>query len=837
MSPQSGVTAIAAAVPTVEKQPDWAEIVEQHLVSDWRPREWDHHRLLFSGLLDTSATLAFTCSTSDCGQPARTRESPCYECKQELKTYIGDRDTFRRTHRAHRGWTGHVLPICRMTHDGKRCQRTAKTSGLCRSHWSIWLQWQGRGSTFQEYLEDCTSLYGRRGTCCVTGCEHEIVNEKWGICEPHDQQLSGHGKLRRSQRRFDEFIVKARPLVRIHQFSLAGLTPALRSEILYVLQRRDDEGFYVDPTTVRTVIKKCDERDVLSLLVFTEAEIAALSRSYDLQRSFLRSARLHLGRLRIRHGLDDIYAGDVWDAALLGLPASKSRPYPTMRGTLDFTGITVAWVKNLVKEWIRSTEPDVTTIRNVIRTSTLASEALLLRPGGYDPKQLRLADMTAVVKKINAAARSDGQLYSSTHRHRHLTCWRMLLEFGRSAGLMDDVPGDFAVLAIHRPDRQEPEKEKAGKALPTEVIRVLDAQIDTLKPKSERTLVGWGADDFALMYKTMYCIFRNTGRRRDEVMSLKRDCLRFNASGDPSLVYNNRKGKRLDRWLPIDQETADVIERWQQRVDTLNVFSDQRVWLFPSPGVRGRRKTGYYRGCSFMDVFNQWKLTLPPIQYGGLDADGHPRIFDVDLIHPHAFRHTYAQRHADAGTPVDVLRELMDHKSINTTMGYYQVSLKRKTEAVRTVGALSVTSDGTCAPYNSAVAYEADSVAVPFGNCTEPSNVKAGGEHCPIRFQCSGCSFYRPDPSFLPAIKDQIAKLRLEYEHACTIGAAEWVITNYNDQIRAFKKVATAMTTLIEGLPAEQREALNEASSVLRRTRAARTYLPLTMVPKGDSGG
>ena len=33
--------------------------------------------------------------------------------------------------------------------------------------------------------------------------------------------------------------------------------------------------------------------------------------------------------------------------------------------------------------------------------------------------------------------------------------------------------------------------------------------------------------------------------------------------------------------------------------------------------------------------------------------------------------HPSAQRHADNGTPVDVLRQLMDHKSIQTTGGYY----------------------------------------------------------------------------------------------------------------------------------------------------------------------
>lgn len=174
----------------------------------------------------------------------------------------------------------------------------------------------------------------------------------------------------------------------------------------------------------------------------------------------------------------------------------------------------------------------------------------------------------------------------------------------------------------------------------------------------------------------------------------------------------------------------------------------------------------------------------------------------------------------------------MDHESIGTTMGYYQVSLKRKADAVRTVGALAVDRDGNPHPESNVVAYERKSVSVPFGNCTEPSNVKAGGDHCPIRFQCSGCDFYRPDPSFLPAIEEHLGKLRVEREHALSVNAAEWVVRNYDDQITAYKRVAEAMHKLVEGLPQEQRIALDEANAVLRKTRAARTYLPLTVIDK-----
>ena len=74
----------------------------------------------------------------------------------------------------------------------------------------------------------------------------------------------------------------------------------------------------------------------------------------------------------------------------------------------------------------------------------------------------------------------------------------------------------------------------------------------------------------------------------------------------------------------------------------------------------------------------------------------------------------------------------MDHAAVSTTMGYYQVSLKRKQQAIRSVGPLATDMPGNPSPFTSPTAYQRASVAVPFGNCTEPSNVKAGGGSCPI---------------------------------------------------------------------------------------------------------
>ncbi|MFE3113577.1 hypothetical protein ACFXKJ_36190 [Kitasatospora indigofera] len=160
------------------------------------------------------------------------------------------------------------------------------------------------------------------------------------------------------------------------------------------------------------------------------------------------------------------------------------------------------------------------------------------------------------------------------------------------------------------------------------------------------------------------------------------------------------------------------------------------------------------------DTLRAWIDTIPEIHAEGTDANSNPLPFDRTLIYAYAFRHSYAQRHADAGTPVDVLCELMDHKSVRTTQRYYTVSLQRKREAVAKLSAHIVDQTGRSTPCSSTT-YELRSVAVPYGGCTEPSNVKAGGSSCPIRFQCAGCGFYRPDPSYLPAIEQHINHLSL----------------------------------------------------------------------------
>src|SRR5256886_3610319 len=228
-------------------------------------------------------------------------------------------------------------------------------------------------------------------------------------------------------------------------------------------------------------------------------------------------------------------------------------------------------------------------------------------------------------------------------------------------------------------------------------------------------------------------------------------------------------------------------------------------------------------------------------QIGTIDSelpgpDGTPATpFDASLITPYALRHSYAQRHADAEVPADVLKELMDHVSVTTTMGYYRIGLKRKQQAIRSVGPLATDAAGNPAPFTSATAYQRASVAVPSGNCTEPSNVKAGGGACPIRFQCAGCGFYRPDPSYLPAIEEHIASLRADRETARAMGAADYVIANMSAEIDAFCRAADQMRRRLAELDPDERAEVETSARILRRARAARR-IPVIAASPGETG-
>ncbi|RSM58176.1 transposase [Kibdelosporangium aridum] len=216
------------------------------------------------------------------------------------------------------------------------------------------------------------------------------------------------------------------------------------------------------------------------------------------------------------------------------------------------------------------------------------------------------------------------------------------------------------------------------------------------------------------------------------------------------------------------------------------------------------------------------------------------------MVTLYAYRHSYAQRHADAGTPPDVLRDLLGHEDIGTTQTYYRVTEKRLRSAVDKVVAFQLDRHGNRVwPEAKALLdheharMRVGAVTVPFGTCSEPSNVKAGGHACPFRFRCLGCGHFRTDPSYLPELRDYLHTLLRNKERIRAATELDsWAAVEAapsDEEISRLRALIRLTERAVDELTDEDRAVLEDATSALRKVRqAVNLGMPGTAPPRSD---
>lgn len=811
---------LRAAQPAQERrpspvEPEWVDWLRERLDPSWRAGEWDPESLLFTGDLANDRTAVWPCRTPGCSTATRRQYGRCEGCRRARCISAMSWEDFDAAPPPRP--TRPLVPTSTCLVAG--CGSEPLCRGLCQRHEKSWRR--DPAEPVEEFAVRAQPLV-RQAECLVPGCVREGLTRR-GLCRFHHNRL-----LRRypvselTPEVFTGWLASERTRLAVHQFSLAGIGEPLATEVLYGLQQRDTCPPPLDPTEVRILLGRLGEADSLRSAdpqMVCESGGMVYNNS---TRGLFRDLHRHLERAWAHYSGVDPFAGDVWQVALLDLQHNASRPWPCTRGVIDFGVIEVDWLRVVVKDWAKTTRPYLQRLRETLRAARVASQALIAA-GCTDPTLLDAGNFTRLAEVITSQRRDDGAAYSASHRNLLLRQFGVVLEHGRASGLMAMVPDPFRPSVRRARVRDEPSEDEIGKALPESVIAQLDANLGLLGPTGRGGV--FTAADLQAMHQTVYQILRDTGRRPGEVTSLSVDCVEV-IDGQHNLVYDNHKAARRGRRLPITAATAAIIAHWRQHRVGLRTAPVIDRWLFPSPLLRTQQSRGHITPNCVRRAFKAWAAKIEVIDSELLGPDGTSEPFDRSAVLPYALRHSYAQRHADAGVPVDVLKELMDHVSVTTTMGYYSIGLKRKRQAITAVGALATNAAGDPAPFTSPTAYQRASVSVPYGNCTEPSNVTAGGGACPIRFQCAGCGFYRPDPSYLPAVEEHLADLRRDRETARAIGAAEYVVANLTAQIDAFTAVVDRMRDKLADLPAAERAEVEDASKLLRRARAGR-QLPL----------
>ena len=744
------------------------------------------------------------CRTAGCTATAHGSGASvlCYQCSSRL---------------ARAGWTaeeilaaegllplparagGCLVPGCqRMSPGGRQGQRT----GLCQAH-SRRLR-RVPGMTIGEFLSDPqVRPLPPLGPCRVAACSRRSESEH-GYCPTHYVRWR-NAAPGTDQARWD---LTCPAVAEPGRVSLRGLPPLVVVQVLAGLQHRVQvQGAKVTDVTLRAV---CDglRRQHAASVVTADPEQVTGKATRSLLRALARHARVALAD-PAREQL-----ADTWDLAVFGHP-----------GGLSFTAITQSWLREAVKAWAAEELPrhrggGASKVREKVSAAARLSESLRCRDDrGEDPQSLGRPDAETFLNRL-------GYLESAgtiSRYQRNVICRgaRLVLTGIRSLGLTRPgrpaagLPGDFTVGISDIP--ADPVRGEPGRDLPAEVMSRLCSALDALEPAEARTAIAIAID---------------TGRRPEDILGLPLDCLARDRDGAPVLVYDNAKADRLGRRLPVAEATAAVITAQQARVRARYPAEPPgTLRLLPAPRANphGRKPMSI---SMLDDRHREWVTALGPLQ----DRDG--TEITANRLVPYAYRHTYAQRHADAGVPIDVLAELLDHRNLNVTRAYYRVGEERRRDAIDKVTAMSFDRHGNRVWRDARVLLESEharyavgEVAVPYGTCTEPSNVAAAGGACPVRFRCAGCDHFRTDVSYLPDLTAHLDDLLRTRERltAAISGIDEWAradATPAEEEITRIRQLISRVKGDIADLPADSRARINEAVTVIRRHRAVSLGMP-----------
>ncbi|MGY0062951.1 tyrosine-type recombinase/integrase [Streptomyces sp. LZ34] len=727
--------------------------------------------------------------------------------------------------------SGRAVGIGELSCEVTGCARPAKGTrvALCATHYDQ--QTRALRVPLEEFLaHPAVRPLDGFGMCQVAACHRRRSGRKHPYCAPHAHLLARLVRSGTFGGDEEAWRRTARAIVTDREVSLRGLPLRVVAELLYTLQVRTAKEVRTRDYYLRPLCDQLRAGHSPSLEAFTEAHGAKVSAQ---TRSILAVALPALKRLGTTPETERHH--DVWDLAVFG-----------HSGRLDFTGLHQRPMREAMKVWAYDDLPrrrgkDVRgSCQMTITAMALLSESLRLqRPdAGHTPQLLGRTDIVGFLNRL-AFLVDEGKL-SAYARLKAVRNVRSALIRIRSLGLtrpgefLEGLPQDFIVIPEDVPD--ELEDTEAGKDLPDEVMRQLCNHLDLLEQIGTREV------------RVATELLIDTGRRPDEIHKLPWDCLQTDPDGSLVLLYDNSKEYRLGRRLPIGKETAAVITEQQKRVRTRFPHTPvSELKLLPA----GRANPEGKKSMSAIQwAHRQWVLALPEIVVPVVvEVGGQPGTrmlaFDKDKIFPYAYRHSYAQRHADAGVAPDVLKALMDHRQLKTTLGYYRVGEERRREAVNRVVALQFDRHGNRVWRKAQGLMDSEhvrraigEVATAYGLCKEPSNVAAGGQSCPLRFRCLGCEHFHTDVSYLPDLEAYLADLlRSREKLMSTFEADDWARSEAmpsEEEIRRVRRLINRVKADLDDLNAEDRAQIEQAVSMVRRGRTVMLGMPRVGQPLPD---
>lgn len=769
------------------------------------------------------------CAVTGCGSEAWGAGSLCGACAtrrardpgQPIEAFLSGYISARRPGER-------LCAVCRLP----GFSRPAISNGLCLSCDALRRR---RGESTEDFLSG-DGPFGppnpraTLGICAVLSCPRLIARQIHGLCDAHDQAWRAAG--RPDLERFARTALPCRG-DRRGRAVLRGLPPRVILEVLMGIQGCLESGRRLMPTDLRASVDH-----------LRRAQVSSIG---DIDTTSLTPAVRHFLSLTARcvalacSDLESEQSKDVWDLRHWGKHGSLSFIGTSalhVNGRAISPPITQGWLKAAAKTWAADALISVgkVSVQTTLNAVGVFSAHLARRDdAGEDPALLTRRDIEAFLARLGHLEAAGTT--TAFMRRQSIDVLSKFLRDCRALGLTGPgapMAGLADEVVLRRGDRPAPlrrEADDVGRALPEIVMAQLlsGENLGLLEQMS------------GPMARAAVELAAGVGRRTAELCSLSLSCLDFDdhvgEDGDhrtsPVLVHDMPKVDKVGVRLPIFEREVAIISA--QRARVLATFPDtpqERLVLFP----RVLKNPDGTRPASpnWLDrVMRQWVDALPRLDGPERDANGRPVRFPRHRVFPYAFRHSFAQRHADAGTPVDTLKELLGHDTVRSTLGYYRVTARRKRAAQDALGPLQLDAAGRRARPSlnglsdaEALREQIGQVAVPFGVCTEPANVAADGHSCPFRHRCTGCTYFRTDPSYQPELTAYLAQLLADKERLATTmpQLAEWARSDAvpsNEEIDAVRLLIRANDEQLGELDATERRRVEAAIATMRTERAA----------------
>lgn len=817
--------ALIAPLPT--KAETWVEHLKSLIVADWRPGEFDFEGLLFIPDPSNPRTMTRLCPRAGCGMLIGTA-SLCQACKAQWSKAGLEDDSYDE-------WLS--APRVRVSFNRgcsvEGCPRDHGAHGLCRCHAASFIRWKRRTPDISSSAHDWTLKARPQALPPLPCCDVEECNNsreyQTGLCAKH-QMTYKHWCRSQDQKPNASFLQAwfdrdVEPLLNPEKgltYSEAVATPfallpePLRWEFIYAVQQRDIAGrAHLDPTRIRSTY--LDFRRTGKSTVVGEEVLVANRQNPNLKGMLDEWQRLISDAHRNWSGVDPRNPRIIF---LQDLTLNKSTRTIGPGAKIDLRLIQNDWIFDSLADWIRADNRGHGQFHPLVVAWRIADEVLTVR--GVPRKALGAPDVDAIVQAIRDT------VSNPKTQSRYISYIDSLIQFARSHGplhhIWGKVPSRFVIDPSRHSTQNINEKSAANSDEPFRFVPqpIVDWVMDRLHFISRH-------DAYATAEaKIMIFLQERCGRRTIETTQLKEDCISYDSQQAPYLEW--RKGKvpyDMGKRLPLHQETHDVIRQWQEVKRQHGITSE---WLFPSRHYSELDKchSSGFLAARLRDLIEIIQLQ-DPFDASVEGADGNLIYFDLASIDPYSFRHSFAQRLADATddqgrstTSAEVLQEYMGHKNYNTTMAYYEVTSKRRKKAMHSLPARRLNVHGEVV----SVSRERDSfgkVAVTLGHCSEPQNVAAGGHHCPLEHACESCPFFLVDPLERDGIAGKRHELKVKLERAAIINSPQHILDHYTARIDDCTKIIDGIDAHIESLPEAERSTIREAQEYMADLRRRAT--------------